>query len=109
MRRSWILLGAGLVGLTLGGGPARAGNPGAATVEWATGVLLALSGLPPKGIPPALLQDAQGVAIIPHVVKAGFVFGGRYGRGVILVRNPDGCWSNPLFLSLTGGSVGWQV
>jgi lipid-binding SYLF domain-containing protein len=55
------------------------------------------------------LQDAQGVAIIPHVLKAGFVIGGRYGRGVILVRAADGTWGNPVFITLVGGGIGWQI
>ena len=55
------------------------------------------------------MQDAAGVAVIPHVVKAGFVFDGRFGRGVVLARQPDGTWSNPIFLTLAGGGVGWQV
>jgi lipid-binding SYLF domain-containing protein len=49
------------------------------------------------------------VAILPDVVKAGFVVGGRYGRGVILLRQPDGSWSNPVFITLAGGGIGWQV
>jgi lipid-binding SYLF domain-containing protein len=49
------------------------------------------------------------VAIIPGIIKAGFVIGGRHGRGVVLVRCPDGGWSNPIFVTLTGGSIGWQA
>lgn len=71
-------------------------------------VLDALSGLHLRGIPPSLLRDAQGVAIIPNMLKAGFVIGGRHGRGVMLVRDGD-CWRNPVFITLTGGSVGWQI
>ena len=47
--------------------------------------------------------------IVPRVIKAGLVVGGRFGRGVVLVRNGKGCWSNPAFVTLTGGSVGWQI
>src|SRR5208337_2824100 len=64
---------------------------------------------PLRGLPPAMVHDAQAVAIIPDVIKAGFVIGGRHGRGIVVVRQPDGSWSNPLFVSLTGGSIGWQI
>ncbi|GAB4413969.1 MAG: YSC84-related protein [Thermodesulfovibrionales bacterium] len=65
--------------------------------------------IPEKGIPPALLNNAHGIAIIPGVIKAGFIIGGRHGTGIVVVRNREGGWSNPSFISLTGGSVGWQI
>jgi len=65
--------------------------------------------LPEKGIPSALLKDAYGIAIIPGVIKVGFVVGGRHGTGILMVRTEGGGWSNPVFVSLTGGSVGWQI
>ncbi len=64
---------------------------------------------PDRRIPDSLLQDAEAIAVIPHVVKAGFVFGGRHGRGLMSVRMRDGVWSNPIFISLTGGSIGFQA
>ena len=45
------------------------------------------------------------MAIIPNMIKAGFVVGGRHGRGVIVVREPDGSWSNPIFLTLAGSAM----
>jgi lipid-binding SYLF domain-containing protein len=95
--------------LLLSAGPLRAGGDEAYTVLSAAEVLHDLSTIPFRGIPPALLQDARGVAIIPNVIKAGLLVGGRYGRGVILVRQPDGSWGNPVFLTLAGGGIGWQV
>lgn len=65
--------------------------------------------IPEKGIPPALLNNAHGIAIIPGVIKAGFIIGGRHGTGVVIVRNKEGGWSSPSFISITGGSVGWQI
>src|ERR1700730_17213997 len=109
MKTLWNVLGAGLLVFSLPAGPLRAGRSEVATVESAYDVLRALSGLPVKHIPPSLLQDAQGVAIIPGVLKAGFVLGGRFGRGVVLVRAPGGTSSNPVFVTLMGGGVGWQV
>jgi lipid-binding SYLF domain-containing protein len=60
------------------------------------------------GIPADILQRARGIAVIPNLIRGGFVFGGRRGRGVIAIRSPNGEWSNPAFLTLTGGSFGAQ-
>jgi lipid-binding SYLF domain-containing protein len=105
--RNLILASAVL--LALGGAQLQAAPRETSTMEAAGEVLDALADIPLKGIPPALLQDAQGVAIIPNVIKAGFVIGGRHGHGVLLVRQPDGSWSKPVLITLTGGSVGWQA
>ncbi|MBI85015.1 MAG: Ysc84 actin-binding domain protein [Planctomycetaceae bacterium] len=80
-----------------------------AVVNRATGVLDEIMALPTRQIPQALLQDAQGIAIVPGVVKGGFVVGVRYGKGVVLIRDELANWQAPQFVSLTGGSVGWQV
>ena len=60
-------------------------------------------------IPKSVLEKAVAIAIIPNVVKAGFILGGTRGAGVLAVRNSKGEWSNPAFVTLTGGSVGLQV
>jgi len=60
------------------------------------------------GIPTEILQRARGIAVIPKVIRGGFIFGGRRGRGVIAIRSPNGEWSNPAFVTLTGGSIGAQ-
>src|SRR5262245_51393620 len=60
------------------------------------------------GIPIALLERAQGIAVIPNMIRGGVIIGGRRGRGVLTVRSPDGGWSNPAFITLTGGSIGGQ-
>jgi lipid-binding SYLF domain-containing protein len=105
MRRG-ILVALGLLILA---SPAAAQGREAATVNDSVEVLDALAAIPLRGIPPALMQEAQGVAIVPGVVKAGFVLGGRFGRGVIVLREADGSWSNPVFVTMTGGSIGWQI
>jgi lipid-binding SYLF domain-containing protein len=64
---------------------------------------------PDKSIPSDLLRDAKAIAVIPAVLKVGFVFGGRRGEGLISVKNRDGSWSNPSFISFGGGSVGFQI
>lgn len=64
--------------------------------------------IPEKSIPPALLERAYAIAVIPDLIKAGFVVAGRHGKGVISTRTETG-WSSPSFIKLTGGSVGWQA
>ena len=61
-----------------------------------------------KAIPRALLGKAEGIAIFPNTLRAGFVFGGMRGRGVLSARTASG-WSAPVFLTLTGGSFGLQI
>jgi lipid-binding SYLF domain-containing protein len=61
-----------------------------------------------KAIPGAILNKANGIAIFPNTVKAGFIVGGMRGRGVLSARGADG-WSSPAFITLTGGSFGLQI
>ncbi len=93
----------------LAAAPAMAVGGEAARVANAADVMNKIMQIPEKAIPPALLSDAQGIAIIPGVIKLGFVVGGQYGRGVLVVREKDGSWSRPVFVTLTSGSVGWQI
>lgn len=72
-------------------------------------VLRDITKIPEKGLPAALLSNAHGIAIIPDVLKVGFVVGGKYGTGILMVHKSDGTWSNPSFVSLIGGSFGWQI
>jgi lipid-binding SYLF domain-containing protein len=62
-----------------------------------------------KSIPVSLIEGCAGIAILPDVIKAGLFIGGRHGKGVLLVRTPDGGWSDPAFVDIKGGSVGWQA
>jgi lipid-binding SYLF domain-containing protein len=75
----------------------------------ATQVLDELRETPDKGVPDWLMQRAYGVAVIPEVIKGAFIFGGRYGDGVMLVRDSADRFGNPIFIRLIGGSVGWQI
>ena len=74
-----------------------------------TAVLREVMAIPASQIPAKLLQEARGIAIIPGVVKGGFVVGVRHGRGVMLVRSESNQWLPPMFITLSGGSVGWQA
>ncbi len=79
-------------------------------VEDAIQVIEEIMAMPEKGIPRDLLRESAAVAIFPGVIKAGFVFGGKYGRGVILRHNVKAnSWSPPAFFSIGAGSVGWQI
>jgi lipid-binding SYLF domain-containing protein len=96
--------------LGVGGAPVLAHPPSnLTTLEHATEVLNDLAAMPARDIPPRLLAEAEGVAIIPHVVKAGFVIGGRGGHGIVLAKEKDGRWSEPVFVNLGGASVGFQA
>ncbi len=80
----------------------------AQTIEQCLAVLTDMQAMPDLGIPDWLLQRAEGIAILPEVVKAGAFLGGRGGTGVLLLRQADGSWSNPLFIGIGAGSIGWQ-
>ena len=88
---------------------AVAGTATEQRVTKAIDVLHDFTAIPEQGIPKNLLANAHAVAIVPGVIKAGFGIGGRYGKGVLMVRQPDGAWSNPTFITLGGGSFGWQI
>lgn len=78
-------------------------------VASATQVLDEVMAEPGKAIPSALLADAQGLVIVPSLLKGGFVLGVKHGHGVVVVRDPQGVWQPPKFVTITGGSVGWQA
>lgn len=107
MRRSFLLALGSLVCATAAA-PAISPPP-THTLRSADDVLADFASLPLKGIPPTILAEAHGVVILPRLVKAGFVFGGRGGHGVVLTRGRDGAWSGPTFVSLLGASIGFQV
>src|SRR4051794_2738120 len=79
------------------------------TIRAAHEVLQQFLDLQIRQIPDSLLAEAHGVAIIPDVIKLGFVLGGQRGKGVVVVRQPDGSWRAPSFITITGGSIGWQA
>jgi len=79
-----------------------------AKIEESIDVMHQLASIPEKTIPPALLANARGIAVIPGVIRAGFILGGRYGRSLLLLHE-NGKWSDPVFITLTGGSIGWQI
>lgn len=89
--------------------PANAATKEERRVSDATDVVDQLLRIPEQSIPPALLSRAYAVAVIPGVIKVGFGLGVRRGKGVLVVRQEDGSWSNPAFVTMTGGSFGFQI
>jgi SH3 domain-containing YSC84-like protein 1 len=74
----------------------------------ATSVMHEIMGMPDKGIPEEVLEHAKCVAVIPHMVKGGLIFGAKGGKGVATCRTADG-WSAPAFITISGGSWGLQI
>jgi lipid-binding SYLF domain-containing protein len=89
--------------------PASAASREERRVMDATDVVDQLLRIPEQSIPPALLSRAYAVAVIPNVIKVGFGVGARRGKGILVVRQEDNSWSNPAFVTLTGGSFGFQI
>ena len=77
-------------------------------VQAAATVLDEIESAPDQGIPEEVLGSAECVAVVPSMLKGGFIFGARYGRGVASCRTPKG-WSAPAFFSIKGGSFGLQI
>src|SRR2546425_9746344 len=74
----------------------------------AADVLNEIQSAPDQGIPEEVLGSAECVAVVPSMLKGGFVIGGRYGRGIASCRTPKG-WSAPAFFTVKGGSFGLQI
>ena len=103
---SWLIVSAAAVAVFAA--PASAQRNDAERFVDAAKVLEIFTTDEEHGIPADILQRARGIAVIPKVIRGGFIFGGRRGRGVLAIRSPNGEWSNPAFVTLTGGSIGAQ-
>ncbi len=104
-----VLLSAALLfngGLAL---PAIAGSTEDARAHNAVRVLTDIQAIPESAIPDKLLDEARAVVVVPDTIKAGLIIGGRRGHGLMSIKTADGTWSNPSFVSLTGGSIGLQA
>src|SRR5947207_6837452 len=108
LRRFFLLLLAGF-GLLTWAVPVAAGPGEDRTIQVAHEVLQQFQELQIRQIPESLLANVHAVAIIPDVIKLGFIVGGQRGHGVIIIRQPDGSWRARIFIPMTGGSVGWQA
>src|SRR6202034_53834 len=77
-------------------------------LQAAADVLNEIQAAPDKGIPQEVLGSAECVAVVPSMLKGGFILGAKYGRGLASCRTPTG-WSAPAFFVVTGGSFGFQI
>lgn len=108
MNRHMVFMAAALVCLATRA-PASDSPAGKATarVQDATEVVGEFAGM--EGAPTGLAGQAAGIVVIPGLKKAGFVLGAEHGSGLLSVRHKDGTWSQPVFVKLTGGSIGFQI
>lgn len=88
--------------------PASAGKKETRKIEDAIEVMDAIMAIPEKSIPENLLREAHAIAIVPSVIKVSYGVGGKFGRGIVLVRNKTG-WSYPSFITIAGASLGFQI
>src|SRR5512143_3036572 len=100
---------AALLFLLVSAGTAVAGVTEDERARNAVRVLTDIEAIPESAIPDKLFDEARAIVVVPDTIKAGFIIGGRRGHGLLSVRNPDGSWSNPSFVRLTGGSIGLQA
>jgi SH3 domain-containing YSC84-like protein 1 len=104
---SMLLMGfMGLVGTFAFAGSAKEDT--VARLQSSVGVLHAVMATPDKGIPEEVLSNAKCILVVPDLIKGGFIFGGKHGRGVASCRTAEG-WSAPAFVSVGGGSWGLQI
>ena len=96
----------GLVGTYAWAGSAR--EDSVDRLQSSVEVVHAIMSTPDKGIPEEVLSGAKCIVVVPHLIKGGFIFGAKHGRGVATCRTPEG-WSAPAFVSLSGGSWGLQI
>src|SRR5580698_9738899 len=109
MKKTISLLLMSLMGLV--GTYAWAGSAREDTVDRlqkSVDVLHAIMSTPDKGIPEEVLSGAKCILVVPDLIKGGFIFGAKHGRGVASCRTADG-WSAPAFVSVGGGSWGLQI
>lgn len=106
--RILVALSLAVFGLGFITNPAPAASP-EETVESVNLCLQEALANPAKQIPEKMLSEAYAVAIFPNVIKIGFIGAVRRGHGVVLIRDKEGDWGLPQFVTITGGSVGFQA
>ena len=97
------------IALALASTAAVAGPQEDARAQNAVRVLTDIQAIPESAIPDKLFDEARAVLVVPDAIKAGLVIGGRRGHGLLSIKTVDGTWSNPAFVTLTGGSIGFQA
>lgn len=109
MKRAMAVLLMGFMGLFGSLAWAKSGREDSVErLQSSVEVLHAVMGAPDKGIPEEVLNGSKCILVVPNLIKGGFIFGGKHGRGVASCRTADG-WSAPAFVSVGGGSWGLQI
>ncbi|MDQ2864111.1 MAG: lipid-binding SYLF domain-containing protein, partial [Bacteroidota bacterium] len=62
-----------------------------------------------ESIPAEMLKVTEGIIIVPKLINGGFVLAAKRGKGIAMTKLADGSWSNPVFVTITGGSIGLQA
>src|SRR5712671_5669887 len=106
MKKLMLLLATLSLGSVCWGASAR--QDAEERLQKATEVMHEIMGMPDKGIPDEVLDHAKCVGVVPHMIKGGFVFGGKGGKGVATCRTSNG-WSAPAFITISGGNWGLQI
>jgi len=104
----WLTLIVSLCSLSFAADEAKKESKAVDRVQAAADVLNEIQAAPDAGIPQEVLGSAECVAVVPSMLKGGFIVGAKYGRGVATCRTPKG-WSAPAFFVVTGGSFGFQI
>ena len=98
-----------MLSATVLAGQALAGPQEDQRASEAVRVLSEIQKIPEQGIPDKLLDEGRAIVVLPDTLKVGMVLGGRRGHGLMSVKGADGSWSQPVFVKLTGGSIGFQA
>jgi lipid-binding SYLF domain-containing protein len=113
-----VVLLASCMSLSAATGKENAAKPGstslpvrdtAAIVSTSTKAVKEITALPKRKIPPVLFKEASAVIIVPKAAKKSFMVSGGITAGMLMVRDKAGTWSNPVFITLSGGTLGWQI
>jgi lipid-binding SYLF domain-containing protein len=94
--------------MAFAGEDAKKPSDQAKKLDDATAVLKEFGGMS-EGAPRSLVEKAAGVVVIPGMIKAGLGVGGQHGSGLLSIKNADGSWTEPVFVKMTGGSIGFQI
>jgi lipid-binding SYLF domain-containing protein len=109
MKKLLVVCLAGALGLLANNAWAGTGRQDSVErLQLSTDVITALMATPDNGIPEEVLDNAKCMIVVPHLIKGGFIFGGKHGRGIATCRTSSG-WSAPAFVSVGGGSWGLQI
>ncbi len=105
-----LIFGIFIMSFALSGHVMAGDNKWVDLVEECDKVLGDIQEMPDQNIPEDLIRKCEAIAIFPNTVSVGLGIGGKYGQGIIMVRNKSGAgWSSPAIFTLAGGSFGWQI